>query len=203
MVLDLHGQTVWVTGTDRGIDYTTALALVEAGVNIIGFDFAFADAGYPFVTETLDVAGAGQIRDMYARLLNNIKRLDMLVNTAGILRMGATDQLSMEDWRQTFTVNVGSMFNPFQQVMAQLCRQRGGAIATVASDTAYIPRTNMSAYGASKIALKSLVLTVSLGLTGGGVCCNPMSPDSTDTDTQRTLRVSDNAEQQQIHGFGE
>ncbi len=123
--LDFHGQTVWVTGAGKGIGYATALAFVEAGANVTGFDLAFDGEGYPFATETLDVADAGQVRDVCARLLNNIERLDVLVNAAGILRMGATDQLSAEDWQQTFAVNVGGAFNLFQQTMAQFRRQRG------------------------------------------------------------------------------
>ena len=86
--LDFRGQTVWVTGAGKGIGYATALAFVEAGANVTGFDLAFDGEGYPFATETLDVADAGQVRDVCARLLNNIERLDVLVNAAGILRMG-------------------------------------------------------------------------------------------------------------------
>lgn len=137
------------------------------------------------------------------RLLAGIERLDVLVNAAGILRMGATDALSLEDWQQTFAVNVGGAFNLFQQTMAQFRRQKGGAIVTVASDAAHTPRIGMSAYGASKAALKSLALTVGLELAGSGVRCNLVSPGSTDTDMQRTLWVSDDAEQQRIRGFGE
>ena len=153
--LDFHGQTVWVTGAGKGIGYATALAFVEAGANVTGFDLAFDGESYPFATETLDVADADQVREACSRLLANTERLDVLVNAAGILRMGATDQLSAEDWQQTFAVNVGGAFNLFQQTMAQFRRQRGGAIVTVASDAAHTPRIGMSAYGASKAALKS------------------------------------------------
>lgn len=184
--LDFRGQTVWVTGAGKGIGYATALAFVEAGANVTGFDLAFDGESYPFATETLDVADADQVREACSRLLANTERLDVLVNAAGILRMGATDQLSAEDWQQTFAVNVGGAFNLFQQTMAQFRRQRGGAIVTVASDAAHTPRIGMSAYGASKAALKSLALTVGLELAGSGVRCNLVSPGSTDTDMQRT-----------------
>lgn len=117
--LDFHGQTVWVTGAGKGIGYATALAFVEAGANVTGFDLAFDGESYPFTTETLDVADADQVREACSRLLANTERLDVLVNAAGILRMGATDQLSAEDWQQTFAVNVGGAFNLFQQTMAQ------------------------------------------------------------------------------------
>lgn len=201
--LDFTGKTVWVTGAGKGIGYATARAFVDAGATVTGFDLAFAQADYPFTTTTLDVADAQQVREVCGALLNAIDRLDVLVNAAGILRMGATDQLSRDDWEQTFAVNVGGAFNLFQQTMGQFRRQQGGAIVTVASDAAHTPRMGMSAYGASKAALKSLALTVGLELAGSGVRANLVSPGSTDTDMQRTLWTSDDAEQQRVRGFGE
>lgn len=187
----------------EGIGYATALAFVDAGARVIGFDREFTQENYPFATEVMDVADAAQVAQVCQRVLQKTPRLDVLVNAAGILRMGATDALSVDDWQQTFAVNVGGAFNLFSQTMAQFRRQQGGAIVTVASDAAHTPRIGMSAYGASKAALKSLALTVGLELAGCGVRCNVVSPGSTDTDMQRTLWVSEDAEQQRIRGFGE
>lgn len=200
---DFHGKTVWVTGAGKGIGYATAQAFVEAGATVTGFDVAFARDEYPFATEILDVAEAMQVAEVCQRLLATHQRLDVLVNAAGILRMGATEALSIEDWQQTLAVNVGGAFNLFQQTIPQFRRQQGGAIVTVASDAAHTPRLGMSAYGASKAALKSLALTVGLELAASGVRCNIVSPGSTDTDMQRTLWTSDDAEKQRIRGFGE
>ncbi|HFZ8993772.1 TPA: 2,3-dihydro-2,3-dihydroxybenzoate dehydrogenase EntA [Citrobacter freundii] len=200
---DFNGKTVWVTGAGKGIGYTTALAFVEAGACVTGFDREFAQQHYPFVTEVMDVADAGQMAQVCQRVLAQTQRLDVLVNAAGILRMGETDTLSTEDWQQTFAVNVGGAFHLFGQTMAQFRRQQGGAIVTVASDAAHMPRIGMSAYGASKAALKSLALTVGLELAGSGVRCNVVSPGSTDTDMQRALWTSDDARQQRIRGFSE
>ena len=201
--IDFSDKTVWVTGAGKGIGYATALAFVDAGARVIGFDREFTQESYPFATEVMDVADAGQVAQVCQRVLQKTPRLDVLVNAAGILRMGATDALSVDDWQQTFAVNVGGAFNLFSQTMAQFRRQQGGAIVTVASDAAHTPRIGMSAYGASKAALKSLALTVGLELAGCGVRCNVVSPGSTDTDMQRTLWVSEDAEQQHIRGFGE
>ncbi|ELJ7525913.1 2,3-dihydro-2,3-dihydroxybenzoate dehydrogenase EntA [Salmonella enterica] len=200
---DFSDKTVWVTGTGKGIGYATALAFVDAGARVFGFDREFTQENYPFATEVMDVADAAQVAQVCQRVLQKTPRLDVLVNAAGILRMGATDALSVDDWQQTFAVNVGGAFNLFSQTMAQFRRQQGGAIVTVASDAAHTPRIGMSAYGASKAALKSLALTVGLELAGCGVRCNVVSPGSTDTDMQRTLWVSEDAEQQRIRGFGE
>ncbi|EKF3166980.1 2,3-dihydro-2,3-dihydroxybenzoate dehydrogenase EntA [Salmonella enterica] len=201
--IDFSDKTVWVTGAGKGIGYATALAFVDAGARVIGFDREFTQENYPFATEVMDVADAAQVAQVCQRVLQKTPRLDVLVNAAGILRMGATDALSIDDWQQTFAVNVGGAFNLFSQTMAQFRRQQGGAIVTVASDAAHTPRIGMSAYGASKAALKSLALTVGLELAGCGVRCNVVSPGSTDTDMQRTLWVSEDAEQQRIRGFGE
>ncbi|ECC9025886.1 2,3-dihydro-2,3-dihydroxybenzoate dehydrogenase [Salmonella enterica subsp. enterica] len=201
--IDFSDKTVWVTGAGKGIGYATALAFVGAGARVIGFDREFTQENYPFATEVMDVADAVQVAQVCQRVLQKTPRLDVLVNAAGILRMGATDALSVDDWQQTFAVNVGGAFNLFSQTMAQFRRQQGGAIVTVASDAAHTPRIGMSAYGASKAALKNLALTVGLELAGCGVRCNVVSPGSTDTDMQRTLWVSEDAEQQRIRGFGE
>ncbi|EBB4961080.1 2,3-dihydro-2,3-dihydroxybenzoate dehydrogenase [Salmonella enterica] len=200
---DFSDKTVWVTGAGKGIGYATALAFVDAGARVIGFDREFTQENYPFATEVMDVADAAQVAQVCQRVLQKTPLLDVLVNAAGILRMGATDALSVDDWQQTFAVNVGGAFNLFSQTMTQFRRQQGGAIVTVASDAAHTPRIGMSAYGASKAALKSLALTVGLELAGCGVRCNVVSPGSTDTDMQRTLWVGEDAEQQRIRGFGE
>ncbi len=203
MSTDFSGQRVWVTGAGKGIGYHTALAFSAAGAAVIGFDLAFPLETYPFATETLNVADAEQVTAVTRRLLGDAPHLDVLVNAAGILRMGATDTLSLQDWQETFAVNVGGAFNMFQATMPLFREQRSGAMVTVASDAAHTPRIGMSAYGASKAALKSLALTVGLELAPFGVRCNLVSPGSTDTDMQRMLWKTPDAEQQRINGFPE
>lgn len=203
MNIDFSGKQVWVTGAGKGIGYHTALAFCEAGATVVGFDLAFPLEDYPFTAQELDVADAEQVASVARRLLAAAPELDVLVNAAGILRMGATDELALKDWQDTFAVNVGGAFNMFRATMGQFREQRGGAIVTVASDAAHTPRTGMSAYGASKAALKSLATTVALELAPFGVRANIVSPGSTDTDMQRTLWKSPDAEQLRIKGFPE
>lgn len=203
MSFDFTGKNVWVTGAGKGIGYVTALAFHQAGARVIGLDLAFPHAEYPFQIAELNVADAPQVKEVCQRLLQETPRLDVLVNSAGILRMGATDELAVADWQAVMAVNAGGAFNLFQQTMPLFREQRSGAIVTVASDAAHCPRVGMSAYGASKAALRSLSLTVGLELAPYGVRCNLVSPGSTDTDMQRTLWKSPDAAQQRIRGFAE
>lgn len=80
--MDFSGKNVWVTGAGKGIGYATALAFVEAGAKVTGFDQAFAQEQYPFATEVMDVADAAQVAQVCQRLLAETERLDVLVNAA-------------------------------------------------------------------------------------------------------------------------
>lgn len=67
--IDFSDKTVWVTGAGKGIGYATALAFVDAGARVIGFDREFTQESYPFATEVMDVADAGQVAQVCQRVL--------------------------------------------------------------------------------------------------------------------------------------
>ena len=196
-------KRVWVTGAGQGIGYTTALAFVEAGAEVIGFDKHFGDHDYPFRTEVLDITDAKAAREVCQRLLAEHDTLDVLVNGAGILRMGATDELSDDDWHACLAVNAGGAFNMFRHTLPVFRRQQRGAIVSIASNAAHVPRIGMSAYCASKAALRSLCMSVGLEMAPYGVRCNLVSPGSTDTPMQRGMWSSPESEQHTINGFPE
>ncbi len=184
---DFNGKIVWVTGAGQGIGYHTALAFHVTGAQVQGFDQRFHDRDYPFACHTLNVADLEQVKTVCQTLLAKQPRLDVLVNGAGILRIGATDEISFDDFQACLVVNVGGAFNMFQQTLPVFRQQRAGAIVTIASNSAHAPSIGMSAYGASKAALRSLCLTVGLEMAPSGVRCNIVSPGSTDTEMQRSL----------------
>lgn len=201
MNIDFTAKQVWVTGAGQGIGYHIALAFQQAGAQVVGFDRQFRQTDYPFRCVTLDVADADQVARVCQPLLAEQKQLDVLVNGAGILRIGDTDTLPVADFQALMAVNVGGAFNLFQQMLPRFREQRSGAIVTLASNSAHAPRIGMSAYGASKAALRSLCLSVALEMAPHGVRCNLVSPGSTDTDMQRSLWHTPDAEQRTIAGF--
>ncbi|MDW6003037.1 2,3-dihydro-2,3-dihydroxybenzoate dehydrogenase [Vibrio mangrovi] len=198
---EFTGQNVWVTGAGQGIGAAVAKAFSCAGATVFGLDKTFAADDYPYRCITVDLAQSHEVTDCCHTLLENCSGLDVLVNCAGILRMGATDELSHKDWQDTFAVNVGAAFHLFQQAIPVFKQQHSGAIVTIASNAAQTPRIGMSAYGASKAALRSLTMTVGLELAEYGVRANLVSPGSTDTQMQRSLWNTADAEQQTIQGF--
>lgn len=200
---DFSGKRVWVTGAGAGIGLDTARAFVKAGAQVIGFDRHFGDDDYPFRTELLDIADAAAVDRTCARLLAEHDGLDVLVNGAGILRMGLTDETSSEDWLACLAVNAGGAFNLFRHALPVFRRQRRGAIVSIASNAAHVPRVGMAAYCASKAALRSLCQTVGLEMAPYGVRSNIVSPGSTNTPMQRGMWQDESGEQKTINGFPE
>ncbi|MFP1959996.1 2,3-dihydro-2,3-dihydroxybenzoate dehydrogenase [Lonsdalea quercina] len=200
---EFRGKQVWVTGAGRGIGYVVACRFAQAGADVTGFDVEFEEADAPFLRRKLDISDAAAVADNCGELLARTPRLDVLVNGAGILRMGATETLSQQDWLDCIGVNAGGAFNLFQATLPQFQRQRSGAIVSIGSNAAHVPRVGMAAYCASKAALRSLCLTVGLELAPYGVRCNLISPGSTDTPMQRSLWHAPDAEQRTIEGFPE
>ncbi|MBP2848989.1 MULTISPECIES: 2,3-dihydro-2,3-dihydroxybenzoate dehydrogenase [Dickeya] len=201
VALDFSGKQVWVTGAGRGIGYDIACRFTEAGATVTGFDRAFSSDSLPFHAIELDVSDAAAVAATCARQLAQTPHLDVLINGAGILRMGHTETLSQQDWQDCLNVNAGGAFHLFQAVIPQFQRQRDGAIVSIGSNAAHVPRVGMAAYCASKAALRSLCLTVGLELAPYGVRCNLVSPGSTDTPMQRSLWHAPDAEQHTIAGF--
>ncbi|MBS4431084.1 2,3-dihydro-2,3-dihydroxybenzoate dehydrogenase [Pectobacterium punjabense] len=198
---DFRGKTVWVTGAASGIGESIARQFVALGANVIGFDRAFQPYNdRPFTSVTLDISEPNRVAAVCRQQLAETG-LDVLVNAAGILRLGDIDTLSADDWHQCINVNASGVFYLLNALVPHFKQQRRGAIVCVGSNAAHVPRLQMAAYCASKAALTSLSHCAGLELAPYGVRCNLVSPGSTDTPMQRGMWHSADAEQRTIAGF--
>ena len=199
--LDFTGKRIWVTGAGQGIGRQVAVRFQQAGAEVIGLDRQFDEQPYPFRTQLLDITDPVQVERVCRRLLAEEQRVDVLVNGAGVLRLGASDALSIEDWHACMDVNVSGPFYLFRQLVPVFREQRGGAIVSIASNAAHVPRMQMAAYCASKAALVALNNCIGLELSGYGVRCNLVSPGSTDTPMLRAMLVDEAGFKRTIAGL--
>ncbi|GGF50204.1 2,3-dihydro-2,3-dihydroxybenzoate dehydrogenase [Azorhizobium oxalatiphilum] len=180
-VQDFSGRRVLVTGAASGIGRRVAERFLERGAEVVGLDVCPAAGDIGFRLELLDLADREAVDGFSTRLQAETPRLDVLVHAAGVLRIGAADALTPEDWDACMGVNVTGAFNLLRRWIPQFRAQRSGAIVNVASNAAHVPRVGMAAYCASKAALVSFSHCVGLELAAYGVRCNVVSPGSTDT----------------------
>ncbi|WP_440027894.1 2,3-dihydro-2,3-dihydroxybenzoate dehydrogenase [Chromobacterium amazonense] len=201
--LDFSGQCVWVTGAAQGIGQEVARRFVEAGARVIALDWQFerAAARDGVLRELpLDIRDADAVAARCRQLAEEDALPDVLINAAGVLRLGAFDALSIDDWQQCLAVNVSGPFYLMRALLPHFKARRAGAIINVASNATHVPRLEMAAYGASKAALTSLSHNAALELAPYGVRCNVVSPGSTDTPMLRGMWRDDSGAARTIAG---
>ena len=185
-----------VTGAARGIGYGVAEALASAGAKLAIVDVdssALATAKKSLSAHTEVIGQAMDVRDLdqVERFVDascaHFGAIDSLVNVAGIQRLGLLTELSEADFDSTFAVNVKGVFLMSQAVGRRMAAQGSGAIVTVSSNAALVPRVKQGAYCASKAAVSHLMRVFALELGPLGVRCNCVNPGATETDMIRNM----------------
>ncbi|WP_406088218.1 2,3-dihydro-2,3-dihydroxybenzoate dehydrogenase [Kitasatospora purpeofusca] len=211
---ELAGAVAIVTGAGQGIGAAVTRALVAAGAVVAAVDrnpgplAELADelsdrpvaaapggaaSGGPVHPYLLDVSDAAAVESTVELMESQLGPIGILVNVAGILRVAPAVELTDQDWADSFAVNTTGVFHTTRAVGRRMAERGGGAIVTVGSNAAGVPRTGMAAYAASKAAATMYTRCLGLELGRSGVRCNIVSPGSTDTEMQRGLWGDDAA----------
>ncbi|QNP74744.1 2,3-dihydro-2,3-dihydroxybenzoate dehydrogenase [Streptomyces roseirectus] len=193
----IESTVALVTGAARGIGAAVTATLAGAGAQVAAVDRdtgTLATAVTKLEAEGMAVRGyAADVCDSTAvdalvrRVEDELGPIGILVNAAGVLHTGRAVDLTDRQWNEIFAVNAGGVFHVSRAVARRMIRHRRGAVVTVASNAAGVPRTEMSAYAASKAASAHFTRCLGLELAGHGIRCNVVSPGSTDTPMLRAM----------------
>ncbi len=179
----LDDRVALVTGGASGIGAAIAAALAAKGARI-----ALADldaAGAQAAAQALeadsrgfgcDVADAGSVGAVVEEVMAGFGRIDVLVNSAGIVMLGPAEELALDAWDKTIDVNLKGTFLMCQAVGNRMLAAGRGVIVNMASQAASVALDQHVAYCASKFGVVGVSKVLASEWAGRGVRVNTISP---------------------------
>lgn len=196
----LDGKVALVTGAGRGLGQAMAVALAEAGADIVGMDRTpgredthnrvhSLGRRFTHITLDLDEATVPQLNETVASVVQDFGRLDILVNNAGIIRRTPALDFSEDDWDSTIQVNLKALFFLSQAAARVMKEQGGGKIINVASLLSYQGGILVPAYAAAKHGVMGLTRALANEWAAIGINVNAIAPGYMATDNTIALRA--------------
>ena len=196
----LDGRTALVTGCRRGIGKALALALAEAGADIVGVsrslepsgsevERAVLERGRKFTAHACDLGDRKSLYALIERLKEACPVIDILVNNAGVVLRRPAAEYPDEDWDTSIEVNLNAQFILSRELGKRMLARRSGKIIFIASLMSFQGGIVIPAYTASKGAIGQLTKALSNEWTGKGVQVNAIAPGYISTDINAALRA--------------
>lgn len=195
----LDGRVALVTGSKRGIGKAMALALAEAGADIVGVSATLEETGSQIEKRVLalhrrfkgyacDFADRNALYSFIGQVKSDFPTIDILVNNAGtILRRPAVEYRD-EDWDKIVEINLNAQFILTREIGKRMVERAQGKIIFVASLLAFQGGITVPAYAASKGGVGQLTKALANEWAGKGVNVNAIAPGYTSTDNTEALR---------------
>jgi len=200
MILDkfnLTGKTAIVTGSNRGIGQYYALALAEAGADIIGVSYEcdFEDskkmveaAGRKMSVYCADFSNRDSVYQFVKDVKKDFKKIDILVNNAGTILRKPISEHPDEYWDKVIEINLTSQFILTREFGKDMAERGYGKIVFIASLLSFQGGITVPGYAASKGGIKQLTMAFANEWASKGVTVNAIAPGYIATDNTKALR---------------
>ena len=170
-----------VTGGGSGIGAAVARALAAAGYSVAVLDLRTDDVPDRFLALECDVADDRSVRSAIASVIDRFRRLDVVVNNAGIGAAGTVADNDDEQWHRVFDVNVVGIARVSRAALAHLRRSPAAAIVNTCSIAATAGLPNRALYSATKGAVLALTRAMAADHLHEGIRVNAVNPGTADT----------------------
>ena len=195
---NLNGKNALVTGSHRGLGTGIALALAEAGANVVCHGRDPEPGRVCGEIEALgrrccyfagEIAEARVCSELVEKTVAEFGSLDILVNNAGIIRRSPAVEYSAEDWDQVIAVDLTAVFRLSQLAARQMLKQgTGGKILNIASVLSFQGGILVPAYAAAKGGVAQLTRALANEWAAKGINVNAIAPGYMATDNTEALR---------------
>ena len=192
----LQGKVALVTGGSRGMGRAIALGFAQEGADVAVSYRSHADEAGSAVKEIqglgrraiaveADVASAGAVRAMVDRVIQEFGRIDILVNSAGILSRTPFLEITEAEWDAVLDTNLKGCFLVTQAVAREMVKRRSGVIINMSSIGQQVAGPNVTPYNTSKGGVAQLTRQAALELVDHGIRVNAICPGLIETDMNR------------------
>ena len=205
----LDGKVAIVTGSERGLGRGMAVALAQAGADIVGVTHtaeapetaaAIEATGRKYVHVQANLLSIEPIEGVVAKAVEAFGHIDILVNNAGIIMRNDSVDFTEKEWDDVMNINVKSVFFMCQAVARHFIKQgNGGKIVNVASMLSFQGGIRVPSYTASKSGVKGITMLLANEWAKHGINVNAIAPGYMATDNTAQLRA-DEARSSEILG---
>lgn len=193
-----NSQVVVVTGVSSGIGRATADRFAKRGYQVFGTVRSISKAkpipGVLLVE--MDIRDDVSVEEGIQTIIAHARRIDVLVNSAGVTLLGAAEETSITEAQSLFDTNLFGVLRVIKAVLPHMREQRSGRIVNVSSVLGFLPAPYMALYSASKHAVEGLSETLDHEVRQFGIRVALVEPSFTKTNLdlnapQTVSRISD------------
>jgi NAD(P)-dependent dehydrogenase (short-subunit alcohol dehydrogenase family) len=188
--VELEGKVVAVTGGFGSLGTAVVKAAIAAGARVAAIDQASAPSRADALAGAMLVGGVdltslAEAQKAFARIVDELDRLDALVNIAGTFRWEPEEGTGLETWDLLYNVNLKTAVAASKAAVPHLVKSGTGRIVNIGSAASAKGGTGMGAYSASKSGVARLTESLAEELEDRGVLVNAVLPATMDTPANR------------------
>jgi 3-oxoacyl-[acyl-carrier protein] reductase len=195
-----EGKTAIVTGGSRGIGRVCVAQLLAEGARVALVDQSGAEEAAQALAEEYkgapgqvrafqaDVRDAERAEQLVNQLLGEWERLDVLVNSAGIVRDGLMGNMTRQQWQDVVETNLGGTYNYCRAATPPMMMQRSGSMVNISSTAAEFASRGQINYAASKGGVNGLTRALAKELAPRKVRVNAVAPGMIETGMSAAVR---------------
>lgn len=197
------GAVAAITGAASGMGRCIALRLASEGATVFGMDInadgldsvaaEVRDAGGAITTRVTDIAEPAECAAAIADCVDDHGGLDILGNVAAISWMRNTADVTYDDWRRLFAINVDGTYFMCQAALPHVL-DRHGSIINIASNAAFMGQAYLAPYCATKGAVAQLTKALAMEFVKQPIRINAIAPGGTDTPMNENYELAEGAD---------